>query len=319
MSKKVSKKKTIRKGSRKLRNQKRIMGVLLVFTIAVGLVQVQALVNDSNKIDSATYSPLVFSEPLKQTLSVLQIAKKDGDSLFNNQNKLIEFSDIKNYDEDNLDRYLAYSEAFPELLTAEVVWRVNINLDVDDYTSVITIDNPEDNLAIINKNRAVASGYVPSDLTDLEDGTFQLSEAAAKAYKLLLADIKKAELDLKVLNAYMSEQEVKLEHDEYILDKELSTNDYGLVKPGHSEHQLGLAVDVENTDEANFSESEVYFWLKNNAHRFGFIFRYEVAPEISHYNNESNHLRYVGEDVAVDMYEKNIKHLEEYLDKYENR
>ena len=56
-------------------------------------------------------------------------------------------------------------------------------------------------------------------------------------------------------------------------------------------------------------------WLANNAHRFGFILRYpEGKEDITGYNYEPWHIRYVGKDVAKKIYEKNIT-LEEYLNK----
>lgn len=319
MSKQEIKKKTKKRGSRKLRRQKRVMGVLLLLTITVGAVQVQAMVKEANSIDSNTYSALVFSQPLKQTLSVLQIAKNEGQSLFNNENKLIEYSDIKNYREENLERYQAYHSEHEDLLTAEVVWRVNIGLDYEDYANVEINSNPDSVLAIVNKNLRIDPAYQPSDLVKVDKYDIELRKEAAKAFESMLKEVEKAGLSLKLTQGYMSEDLVAEELEAYLAQEEVLENDYGLVKVGHNEHQLGLAIDIENTDSLKFAESDLYFWLKNNAHRFGFIFRYEVADEITHYSKELNHLRYVGEKTAVDMYEKNIKHLEEYLNKYENK
>jgi D-alanyl-D-alanine carboxypeptidase len=88
-------------------------------------------------------------------------------------------------------------------------------------------------------------------------------------------------------------------------------------KPGHSEHQTGLTMDVSadsvnNTLETQFAKTAEGTWLKNNAHRAGFIIRYLKGKEhITGYSYEPWHIRYVGE-IAKDIYEKNIT-LEEYL------
>lgn len=83
--------------------------------------------------------------------------------------------------------------------------------------------------------------------------------------------------------------------------------------PGTSEHQLGIAVDI-NADGIFSAGSEVYAWLAEHAHEYGFIQRYpEDKSEITGINYEPWHYRYVGEDVAAEIYEENIC-LEEYLE-----
>ena len=84
--------------------------------------------------------------------------------------------------------------------------------------------------------------------------------------------------------------------------------------PGTSEHQLGLAVDI-NADISKSSSQEVYSWLAENAHEYGFIQRYpDDKTEITGISYEPWHYRYVGEDVANEIYEEGIC-LEEYIQK----
>ena len=81
--------------------------------------------------------------------------------------------------------------------------------------------------------------------------------------------------------------------------------------PGTSEHQLGIAVDINPDYEK--SGKEVYAWLAENAHEYGFINRYpEDKVHITGIMNEPWHYRYVGENAAKEMYEQRIC-LEEYL------
>ncbi len=82
--------------------------------------------------------------------------------------------------------------------------------------------------------------------------------------------------------------------------------------PGTSEHETGLAVDI-NPDREK-SGDEVYEWLSKNAHRYGFIKRYpEDKTDITGISNEPWHYRYVGEKAAKVMREKNLC-LEEYIE-----
>ena len=91
-------------------------------------------------------------------------------------------------------------------------------------------------------------------------------------------------------------------------------------RPGHSEHQTGLSIDITSLEHPNINEfktSEEYTWLKENCHKYGFIIRYlEETEEITGYEFEPWHIRYVGVDVSTDMAEKNINNYEEYYVKY---
>ena len=83
--------------------------------------------------------------------------------------------------------------------------------------------------------------------------------------------------------------------------------------PGTSEHQLGIAVDI-NADKSKCSNNEVYTWLAENAREYGFILRYPQGKlEMTGISYEPWHYRYVGVDAAQEIYNENIC-LEEYLE-----
>ena len=84
--------------------------------------------------------------------------------------------------------------------------------------------------------------------------------------------------------------------------------------PGTSEHQLGIAVDI-NADKSKCTNEEVYEWLAENAYKYGFILRYPVGKqEITGTSYEPWHYRYVGIEAAQEIYELGIC-LEEYFEK----
>lgn len=83
--------------------------------------------------------------------------------------------------------------------------------------------------------------------------------------------------------------------------------------PGTSEHQLGIAVDI-NADKSKCSNKEVYAWLAENAYKCGFILRYPPGKqEITGTSYEPWHYRYVGVEAAQEIYEQGIC-LEEYFE-----
>lgn len=86
-----------------------------------------------------------------------------------------------------------------------------------------------------------------------------------------------------------------------------------VAEPGKSEHELGLALDI-NADEKGFSSDwDVYDWLAENAYKYGFILRYPQDKEyITGIDHEPWHYRYVGKQAALEIYTQQIT-LEEYL------
>lgn len=126
-----------------------------------------------------------------------------------------------------------------------------------------------------------------------------------------------------IVSGYRTQQEQEDIYNEKITAYENEGMSYQKAKeeaerwvaiPGTSEHQLGLAVDI-NADGVNSAGYEVYDWLKKNAHRYGFICRYPANKiNITGVANEPWHYRYVGEEAAAEIYEWGVC-LEEYLDR----
>ena len=121
------------------------------------------------------------------------------------------------------------------------------------------------------------------------------------AYNILKAKLKDEEQE-KLYNEY---KKVSIEYADTLCSR-----------PGHSEHQTGLVLDLVSTKNqtlTKFIESEEYKWLVNNAHKYGFIIRYpQDKYKITGYKSETNHLRYVGKEFATTLYNEQIT-LDEYI------
>jgi len=90
-------------------------------------------------------------------------------------------------------------------------------------------------------------------------------------------------------------------------------------RPGTSEHQTGLCVDIMTTQmtelDESFENTTAFAWLSRNAHRYGFIIRFpESKEDITGYKYEPWHYRFVGIEAAIEMYNSGLC-LEEYLKK----
>ena len=93
-------------------------------------------------------------------------------------------------------------------------------------------------------------------------------------------------------------------------------NNYGRIeadkmvaRPGHSEYETGLSFDLVpyNKRYDKPKESEEYLWLKQNAHKYGFIFRYENdKKDLTLFKEYTWRLRYVGVEVASIIYNENL-------------
>ena len=131
-------------------------------------------------------------------------------------------------------------------------------------------------------------------------------------YPLINESYRTAERQQEILDGYIASYEAEGLSEAEAEEQALAV----VAKPGTSEHQLGLALDIiaENEDDS----TETWQWLKDNCWRYGFILRYpEDKAEITGITYEPWHFRYVGADAAQQITEQGIT-LEEYLDKAEN-
>lgn len=183
------------------------------------------------------------------------------------------------------------------------------------YTNIETIENPEIYTVLVNKYRSLEE-YEPKDLKSLSyDSKYKLREKAADAFENLIEAAKKEQVFLRPYSAYRSfDYQTKI-YNEYVQKDGKEKADTYSARPGHSEHQTGLAVDVWTDGYENILEKEAK-WLKENAHKYGFIVRYtKEKQEKTGYIEEPWHLRYLGKDIAKDVVEKNLSY-DEYYEQY---
>lgn len=197
----------------------------------------------------------------------------------------------------------------------------------DPETGIYIVSNETSILVYVNKYRQLPDGYEPPDLTEANvlhyspagDNRRLLRQVASEALERLFAAAGDAGIDLVAVSGYRSYERQAAIYASNVASKGQTHADQFSAKPGTSEHQTGLAMDVseEGNDEVllsqRFGETEAGQYVANNAHRFGFIIRYPKGKEaITGYSYEPWHLRYVGQEVATDIYERDMT-LEEYF------
>ena len=147
----------------------------------------------------------------------------------------------------------------------------------------------------------------------------QLRVEAAVATEQLAAGLKEAGLGTLVLNSgFRSYQNQKALYETTRDSRGLAVAEKLTARPGHSEHQLGLAADFSVRGQGCvimtcFGKLEAGIWLEENAHEYGFILRYPKGyKSITGFQYEPWHFRYVGVELATEMKTKGIKTLEEF-------
>lgn len=174
-------------------------------------------------------------------------------------------------------------------------------------------------LMLVNRENPLPEGYEPQ-LVELDNGQ-QIDQRILEPLQQMFDDMRADGVYPIVAAGYRTQEKQQSIMDERIqeyLDQGYSQEDAvaeaesWVAIPGTSEHQLGLAVDI-NADGINSAGYEVYDWLAEHAADYGFIQRYpEDKIDITGISNEPWHYRYVGVEAARDMVDKNLC-LEEYV------
>jgi zinc D-Ala-D-Ala carboxypeptidase len=160
---------------------------------------------------------------------------------------------------------------------------------------------------VVNKKRPLPSTYVPNDLTSVLGG--QLRAEAANSLKTLVLAGKNNGHNLSIISSYRSYNTQTSTYNGYVVADGVAKADTYSARPGHSEHQSGLAVDLGNgvcNLEICFADTSAGKWLATNAPDFGFVVRYPSGKEsITGYQYEPWHLRYVGIELAKELQKAN--------------
>ncbi|GGJ14642.1 M15 family metallopeptidase [Paenibacillus hunanensis] len=191
----------------------------------------------------------------------------------------------------------------------------------------MVVNDPESITVIVNKKRSLPDGYIPPDLV-VPNVAFSYSgvlekshmrKEAAAALEQLFAASKKDGLDLRAVSGYRSYKRQVAIYKNNVATKGQEYTDRVSARPGTSEHQTGLAIDVSGPGigyglEQSFGATKEGKWLKEHAPEYGFVIRYTENGESSTgYTWEPWHIRYIGKALAEDVTSKGMT-LEQYFD-----
>lgn len=182
----------------------------------------------------------------------------------------------------------------------------------------------DDILVLVNREHSLGKNYKPKDLIKPNVRFFSnmtkeeklMRKEAGEALDELFKAAGNEGINLYALSGYRSYKTQKDTYEERVKRQGEELADSFVAKPGYSEHNTGLSMDITNKDfSTSFETTAEGIWLKDNCYKFGFIIRYPKGKEdITGYSYEPWHIRYVGKEVAEIITTQAIT-LEEYLNK----
>lgn len=279
---------------------------LLIFGITEIIVCIGKIISSpktEEKIEKTEKKDIEVKTPEAEKLNKL-----------NNINEKIDY-----FNNNYIDRYISYKEKNNNLTDEQIIKNVNMNLDLKQYGDKIKAKNLNKTNILVNKYYYLEEDYVPNNLKAIKkqyalDG-MKLVEEACNAFENMAKAAEKENLTIVAMSAYRSySYQVNL-YNRYVKSDGKEAADTYSGRPGHSEHQTGLAVDVYNQKETytNFEKTKEFTWMQNHASEYGFILRFPKNKENeTGYIYESWHYRYVGVEIAKYIKEHNISYEEYY-------
>lgn len=180
---------------------------------------------------------------------------------------------------------------------------------------------------LVNKLNQLPESYIPADLREPQirftfsgpDEKRNLRDVAASSLEAMFDAADAASVQLFALSGYRSYNRQSDIYNNNVSKRGVEATDKVSARPGHSEHQSGLAMDITSESAGfnliyAFGDTEEGIWVKENAHLYGFVVRYgKDQTPITGYDYEPWHLRYIGLDLASYIYDHEITLEELYI------
>lgn len=249
-------------------------------------------------------------------LTIICSYKKKNIDKINIENPYTKYSFYK---EENQSRYELY-KLKNNYNDKKTILYVNIGLDKEFYTNIKPSKYLNTKYILVNKYNFLEESYIPNDLIKLNDYSKEnlyLNNEAYESFKKMALDARLNNLNIRIISAYRSYEYQKKLYSNYLkIDPQNIVDTYS-ARSGHSEHQTGLAIDIDNTKTSytNFENTNEFEWIKNNCYKYGFILRYPKDKEhITGYIYEPWHYRYVGTEISEYIYKNNLAYEEYYYE-----
>lgn len=186
------------------------------------------------------------------------------------------------------------------------------------------LDSPDSITVVVNKQRALnPTEFEPSDLVDTgavpNVHGHPIRSVANDALQQMYSDAVAAGAEFAITSGYRDYWLQKEIYDGLVAEGGVEYADLDTARPGHSEHQTGLAIDLYSVAEGCslvrcFEDTTAGIWLRENSWRYGYILRYHDGEDpVVGYTYEPWHFRYVGTEVSTAMHDRGILNLEDFF------
>lgn len=272
-----------------------VLGVLLPILIIVFAITRPSKNKIKNIVNKSLLAVIIFL--------IFYILKVGGINLINklDNNKDIKVSNNNVYTKKNSDEETTTTATTTtSTTTKKTTTKASANNSSTEGLKII------DGILIVNKSYPLPKGYVPKNTYNDATGKRYCSDCIDKdaysEYKQMKADATALGLNIWIQSGYRSYELQETLYNNYVnRDGKLAADTYS-ARPGYSEHQTGLAFDLNSISD-DFQYTNEGKWVSENAWKYGFILRYPKSKEsITGYKYESWHLRYVGKDLASKLY-----------------
>ena len=280
---------------KKIKTKNLIIFIICITLIVISITYGLTKANKSNeKKDINKKEPKVVEQ---KELTEMEKAKKE----------------LKYYKDENVKEYEEYRQKNPDLSIEKVITNVNIGLNNKYYTNTKPSKYLNTEKILVNKYNYVTEDYIPESLqivsSKYSSKTVKLVSYAKEAFEELAAAAEKENYTINAMSSYRDYAYQNTLYNNYAKKDGYDNADTYSARPGYSEHQTGLAVDIDNKKEyfTNFEKTKEYEWMQNNAYKYGFILRFPKDKVLeTGYEYESWHYRYVGKEIAKYIHDNNL-------------
>jgi len=239
---------------------------------------------------------------------ILEKLNKDYLNIILDTEYIERLADILNdqyYMSKNFEKYLDFLERNPDKDTRTIIAMVNVGAYRPWYEDVVLADTSKGIAMLVNKFHKLDENFLPDDLVPISNwfafAGHRIRQEVNEAYDKMARAAYQEGLRLIVSSSFRTHAQQQNEWTR--------SGDGYAARPGHSEHQTGLALDIVTHDIIGneFEDTAEFAWLQENAHTFGFILRYPKDMEhITGYNYESWHYRYLGIELATRVFNSGL-------------
>ena len=295
-----------------------VIGIIVLIAIILGINYIIKTINYHKTYE---YKLLQIGYKIEEVKKIEDLTNETKDYILTLEynDNLVNLINEKYFLEKNLSKYLEYSKENDKSLT-DVIAIINVGSDKDWYTDTKKTDISKGNLMLTNKFYSLDNTYNSDNMITVSNqysyGENQmLTSDTYNAFLKMFNDAKEEGLTLIINSSFRSYEEQEEIYNEYKNSRGEEYADTIAAHPGFSEHQTGMAIDIQTygSRASTFEEFDEFKWLQENAYKYGFIMRYPKDKEyITGYEYESWHYRYVGVEVATYIQENNITFDEYY-------